>query len=116
MLHGTKTAYCNPAAESQFMVESTTEIKRQQDKRYGFTNKAPTDQMLRMAQQTFAIIPVQQVNTSGNNIKVANMFFDNGSNLCLVRKKFTLSLELVGRPCEKTIETAGGISKDWRIW
>ena len=43
----------------------------------------------------------------------ANIFFDDSSSLCLVRKGFSVALGLVGRPCMQTIITAGGESKDW---
>ena len=69
--------------------------------------------MMMTAQHMYAITPVQRVDTFGGNVWRANMFFNDGSGICLVRKGFAVALGLVGRPCVQTIITAGGVSRDW---
>ena len=69
--------------------------------------------MMMTAQHMYAITPVQRVDTFGGNVRSTNVFFDDGSSLCLVKKGFPVALGLVGRPSVQSNVTAGGESKDW---
>ena len=65
---------------------------------------ALTYEELNESVNTFALISVQQVD-SINVVKVANVFFNRLSTICLVRNSFTNAAGLVGISCKQIFIT-----------
>ena len=78
----------------------------------GGSRCTPINKELDEADNTYAFIPVQKVD-SINTVKVANVFCGSGSTLTLVRNRFAKAAGLVGRSCKQMIITAGGVTTEW---
>ena len=57
---------------------------------------------------------MQYIPVKSKNIKQASSFYDPGSNVNLVRKRFTKEAGWKGRPVQQSLYTTGGQVKAWQ--
>ena len=92
LLHGSKVQYCNKIDS-----KNVTEISNSEDR------LANDEVLLKMMWAEF----------KGDKVNMGLVFFDDGSTLGLVRKKFVEMLGIKGRECVQWVQPA---TKDWEEW
>ena len=74
---------------------------------------APSAAELKAANDQVSLFQYQRVPCNNDSVSEVNVFFDGGSNVCLLTREFIRKAKLSGRPVLQTLVTTGVDKAEW---